>query len=182
MNITKTDIADLLILEPRVFEDSRGYFFESFNEQSCLDAGLDLHFVQDNESRSVHGVVRGLHYQLKPKDQTKLVRVLQGSIWDVAVDLRKGSPTYLQWHGVELSAKNKRQLLIPKGFAHGFSVLSDMAVVFYKCDVFYSPVHEAGIRFDDASLKVDWRLEPGEMVVSQRDLEMPELEQAKMNF
>ena len=172
----------LMILEPRVFEDSRGYFFESFNVQSFRDAGLDYAFVQDNESKSAYGVVRGLHYQLKPKAQTKLVRVLEGRIWDVAVDLRKGSPTHLQWRGVELSAENKRQLIIPRGFAHGFSVLSEMAMVLYKCDEFYSPGHEAGIRYDDPGIKVDWRIAPGDMVVSARDLAMPSLEKAVFNF
>jgi dTDP-4-dehydrorhamnose 3,5-epimerase len=182
MNIINTDIDGLLILEPRVFEDNRGYFFESYNEQSLRDAGLDFTFVQDNESKSAYGVVRGLHYQLYPKSQTKLVRVLEGRIWDVAVDLRKDSTTQLQWHGVELSAENKRQFLIPRGFAHGFSVLSEMAVVFYKCDEFYAPGHEAGIRFDDPGLKVDWHIPPKEMIVSERDLAMPSLDKAIFDF
>jgi dTDP-4-dehydrorhamnose 3,5-epimerase len=143
---------------------------------------MELHFVQDNESSSGYGVVRGLHYQLQPKAQTKLVRVLQGTIWDVAVDLRKDSPTFLKWQGVELSSENKKLLLIPSGFAHGFSVLSDIAVVLYKCDEFYAPDHEAGIRFDDETINVDWRIDPGQIIVSQRDLEMPEAGQALMNF
>jgi len=182
MKIVDTDIPGLLIIEPSIFKDSRGYFYESYNEKSLLDVGLDLHFVQDNESRSGFGVVRGLHYQLSPKTQTKLVRVLEGSIWDVAVDLRKDSPSYLRWQGVELSAENKKQLLIPKGFAHGFSVLSENAVVFYKCDAFYSPGHEAGIRFDDETINVDWKVDPDQRMISKRDFNMPQLGQAKMNF
>ena len=182
MKTVKTDIEDLLIIEPRIFEDSRGYFFESYNENSFRDAGMNLHFVQDNESRSGYGVVRGLHYQLQPKAQTKLVRVLQGTIWDVAVDLRKDSPTFLKWQGVELSSENKKHLLIPRGFAHGFSVLSDIAIVLYKCDEFYAPDHEAGIRFNDGTINVDWRIKPGQIIVSQRDIEMPEVDQARMNF
>ena len=182
MKTVKTDIEGLLIIEPRIFEDSRGYFFESFNENSFRDAGMDLHFVQDNESRSVFGVIRGLHDQLQPRAQAKLVRVLQGTIWDVAVDLREDSPTFLKWQGVELSAENKKQLLIPRGFAHGFSVLSDIAVILYKCDEFYSRDHEAGIRFDDVTINVDWRIKPGQSILSQRDLEMPELGQARMNL
>lgn len=182
MKTVKTDIEGLLVIEPRVFEDSRGYFFESYNEDSFRNAGLVLHFIQDNESRSSYGVVRGLHYQLQPKAQTKLVRVLQGTIWDVAVDLRKGSPTFLKWQGVELSSDNKKQLLIPKGFAHGFSVLSDIAVVFYKCDEFYAPDNETGIRFDDDTINVEWQVKPDQRIVSQRDLDMPFLEKARMNF
>ena len=182
MKTVKTDIKDLLVIEPRIFEDSRGYFFESYNKNSFRDAGMELHFVQDNESRSGYGVVRGLHYQLQPKAQTKLVRVLQGTIWDVAVDLRKDSPTFLKWQGVELSSENKKHLLIPRGFAHGFSVLSDIAIVLYKCDEFYAPDHEAGIRFNDGTINVDWRIKPGQIIVSQRDIEMPEVDQARMNF
>ena len=182
MKTVKTDIEDLLIIEPMVFEDSRGYFFESFNESKFRNKDLDLHFVQDNESRSGFGVIRGLHYQLLPRAQTKLVRVLDGKIWDVAVDLRKGSSTFLKWQGVELSSENKLQLLIPRGFAHGFSVLSKSAVVLYKCDEFYSPDHEAGIRFDDETLSVDWKVDPSRQIISPRDLAMPELGKAKMNY
>lgn len=182
MKVVKTEIEGLLIMEPRIFEDSRGYFFESYNEKTFRDAGLDLHFIQFNESRSNFGVIRGLHYQLLPRAQTKLVRVLQGKIWDVAVDIRKKSPTYLKWLGLELSEENKKQLLIPKGFAHGFSVQSEYAVVLYKCDDFYAPDSEAGINFDDETLGVDWKIAPGKRIVSQKDLALPLLEKARMNF
>ncbi len=182
MNILRTEIEGLMILEPRIHQDNRGYFYESFNERDTEAAGLHIHFVQDNESRSVYGVIRGLHYQLQPKAQTKLVRVLEGKIWDVAVDIRKGSPTYLKWVGVELSDENKRQLLIPRGFAHGFSVLSDFSVVFYKCDEFYEPGFEAGIRYNDPLINIDWRVDPGKQILSDRDLELPHAGKAKMNF
>jgi dTDP-4-dehydrorhamnose 3,5-epimerase len=182
MEVRETGIRDLKIIKPGVFQDSRGYFFESYNEGVFRDAGMEMDFVQDNQSRSSFGVVRGLHYQLEPRAQTKLVRVLEGSIWDVAVDLRKNSPTYLEWRGVELSADNFLQLLIPRGFAHGFSVLSETAVVFYKCDDLYAPDHEAGIRYDDTEIGVDWKIGPGDMKLSERDLGMPLLKDAKMNF
>ena len=182
MEISETGIRDLKIIKPRVYKDDRGYFFVSYNEGEYRDAGIDLKFVQDNQSRSLFGVIRGLHYQIEPRAQTKLVRVLEGSIWDVAVDLREGSPTFLKWMGVELSAENYMQLLIPKGFAHGFSVLSKTAVVFYKCDELYSPQHEAGISFDDPEIGVDWKIEPGDRVLSERDGRMPVFRDAKMNF
>ncbi len=182
MEIRETGIRNLKIIAPRVFEDERGYFFESHNEGVFKEHGLDYTFVQDNQSRSVFGVIRGLHYQILPKAQTKLVRVLEGRIWDVAVDLRKNSPTYLEWRGIELSSENRLQLLVPKGFAHGFSVLSETAVVFYKCDNLYSPDHEAGIRFDDPEIGVDWKIQKQDMIFSDRDLEMPNSNNAKINF
>jgi len=182
MEIIETGIRDLKILKPRKFEDARGYFFESYNKSILKESGIDLTFVQDNQSRSGFGVIRGLHYQLEPKAQSKLVRVLQGSIWDVAVDLRERSPTYLEWRGAELSAENNLQLLVPKGFAHGFSVLSETAVVFYKCDELYSPEFEAGIRFDDPELEVDWKIDVPDRVLSERDLQMPNAKEAKKNF
>ncbi len=182
MEIRETGIRDLRIVKPRVFEDDRGYFFESFNAGTFLKAGIDLQFVQDNQSRSGYGVIRGLHYQLEPKAQAKLVRVIEGRIWDVAVDLRENSPTFLQWEGVELSAENYLQLLIPRGFAHGFSVQSKTAVVLYKCDELYSPEHEAGIRHDDPELGVDWKIRPGNRIISARDAGMPGLREARMNF
>ena len=182
MQIHETGIQDLKIIEPRIFRDDRGYFFESYNKNAFENHSLNHGFVQDNQSSSAFGVVRGLHYQLNPKAQTKLVRVMEGKIWDVAVDLREGSPTFLQWRGVELSDENQLQLLIPKGFAHGFSVLSESAVVFYKCDELYSPEHEAGIRYDDETLAVDWKLEPGSVIISERDRSMPGLPEAKKNF
>jgi len=182
MEIRETGIEGLLVIKPKIFEDARGYFFESFNESDLEKAGHPFHFIQDNQSKSVYGVVRGLHYQLEPRAQTKFVRVLEGSIWDVAVDLRENSPTFLQWKGVELSAENKLQMLIPKGFAHGFSVLSDAAVVLYKCDEFYAPDFETGIRFDDPEIGVDWKLDPEDWILSERDLAMPSLKEAIMNF
>ena len=182
MEIRETGIAGLLIVKPRIFEDDRGYFFESFNESDLEKAGHPFHFIQDNQSKSAYGVVRGLHYQLEPMAQTKFVRVLEGSIWDVAVDLRKDSPTFMQWEGVELSAENKLQLLIPKGFAHGFSVLSKDAVVLYKCDEFYAPDFETGIRYNEPQIGIDWKVDPEDMILSERDLAMPSLQEATMNF
>ncbi|MFC2098982.1 dTDP-4-dehydrorhamnose 3,5-epimerase [Bacteroidota bacterium] len=182
MEIIETGISDLKIIKPRFFEDARGYFFESYNEGVLKEHRLDYRFVQDNQSRSSFGVIRGLHYQLEPKAMAKLVRVLEGKIWDVAVDIRKGSPTFMKWHGVELSAENHLQFLVPRGFAHGFSVLSKTATVFYKCDGLYAPDHEAGIRFDDPELGVDWKLGVSDRVLSERDLNMPLLKEAKMNF
>lgn len=182
MEIRETGIAGLLVIKPRIFEDTRGYFFESFNESDLEKAGHPFHFIQDNQSKSVFGVVRGLHYQLAPKAQTKFVRVLEGSIWDIAVDLRKSSPTFLQWRGIELTAENKLQMLIPKGFAHGFSVLSKAAIVLYKCDEFYAPEFETGIRYDDPELGIDWKVKPEDRILSERDLSMPSLKEANMNF
>ncbi len=182
MTIHETDIDGLLIIEPRVFRDERGYFFESYNQQKYEANQIKTQFIQDNQSKSMHGVVRGLHYQLKPFAQTKLVRVLEGVIYDVAVDLRKGSPTFGKWVGVELSEENMKLLFIPKGFAHGFSVLSETAVVFYKCDQFYNPGHERGIRLDDPDLGINWKIMPDEMTVSARDTDLPLFSNAEMNF
>jgi dTDP-4-dehydrorhamnose 3,5-epimerase len=182
MEIRETGIEGLVIIKPKIFEDSRGYFYESFNKLELENSGYLFHFIQDNQSKSLHGVIRGLHYQNEPKAQAKLVRVLEGSIWDVAVDIREKSPTYLQWRGIELSADNKLQMLIPKGFAHGFSVLSDAAVVLYKCDEYYAPEFEAGIRYDDPEIGVDWKVDPDNMILSERDLNMPSLDEAIMNF
>ena len=182
MDIRETGIEGLLIVKPRIFEDDRGYFFESFNESEFEKAGYPFHFIQDNQSKSSYGVVRGLHYQLEPKSQTKLVRVLEGSIWDVAVDLRKDSPTFRRWEGVELSAANKLQLLIPKGFAHGFSVLSEKAVVLYKCDEFYAPDYDAGIIYNDPQLNIDWKIPEDKIVLSDKDAGQPNFNEAKNNF
>jgi dTDP-4-dehydrorhamnose 3,5-epimerase len=183
MKIIDTKINDLFILEPKVFGDDRGYFFESYNKMR-LDELLEkeYNFVQDNESKSSYGVIRGLHYQLAPFSQTKLVRVLQGKVYDVAVDLRKDSPTFLDWVGVELSEENKRQLLIPKGFAHGFSVLSETAIFAYKCDEYYHPEAEAGIVYNDLSLNIDWKLKDDDVNISPKDGLLPKLEKARMNF
>lgn len=182
MPFQKTDIRDLLIFEPRVFEDSRGYFFEAYNEQTFQQEGVAIKFVQDNQSRSSYGVIRGLHYQLSPYAQTKLVRVLEGSILDVAVDIRQGSPTFGQHVAIELSANNKKQLLIPEGFAHGFSVLSETAIVLYKCNQFYNKESEGGIRYDDPSLAIDWQVKTEAAIVSEKDLLLPLLADCKNNF
>src|SRR5258705_13546929 len=182
MPFLTTDIPGLLVFEPLVFKDSRGYFFESYNENVFREQGIDLRFVQDNQSSSSYGVIRGLHYQLNPHAQSKLVRALSGTILDVAVDIRKDSPTYAKAFSVELSAENKRQLFIPPGFAHGFSVLSERAEVFYKCDEFYNKESEAGIRFNDFSLNIDWKI-PGEKItVSEKDQQLPLLVDCKNNF
>lgn len=180
MNIIKTDIEDLLVIEPQVFNDNRGYFFESHNQAKLEQAGIDLTFVQDNESRSSQGVIRGLHYQLAPYAQTKLVRVVHGRIYDVAVDIRRGSPTYGKHVRVELSGENKRQLLIPKGFAHGFSVLSESAILAYKCDAPYNREAERGIAYNDPTLGIDWGVQ--QAIVSDKDLVFPTWDKAENNF
>ena len=173
MPFTTTDIPDLILYEPDVFEDSRGYFFESYNEQKFKEAGIDLRWVQDNQSSSLYGVIRGLHYQLPPFAQSKLVRVLRGKILDVAVDIRKSSPTFGKAYCKVLSAKNKRQLFISKGFAHGFSVLSEKAEVLYKCDQFYNKQSEAGIICGDVDLSIDWRIPTDDAVISDKDKMLP---------
>lgn len=177
-----TDIPGLKLFDPAVFKDDRGYFFESYNAQTWAAQGVDTVFVQDNQSFSNYGVIRGLHYQQDPHAQTKLVRVLKGTILDVAVDIRKGSPHYGQVYCVELSAENKKQLLLPKGFAHGFSVLSETAEVLYKCDAFYSKATEAGIRFDDPQLNIDWKIPSGKQIVSEKDNALPFMKDAQNNF
>lgn len=182
MPFSQTTIEGLLIFEPKVFEDERGYFFESYNEQTFQKEGVTARFVQDNQSRSAYGVIRGLHYQLHPHAQSKLVRVLEGRILDVAVDIRKGSSTFGQHVAIELSAENKKQLLIPAGFAHGFSVLSEHAVVMYKCDQFYSKESEGGIRFDDPALNINWGVPIEKAIVSEKDLQLPVLSQCLNNF
>jgi dTDP-4-dehydrorhamnose 3,5-epimerase len=182
MPFIPTPIQDLLIFEPRIFEDNRGYFFEAYNEQVFAEAGIDIKFVQDNQSKSSFGVIRGLHYQQDPFAQTKLVRVLEGKILDVAIDIRKGSPHFGQSFSIELSADNKKQLLIPAGFAHGFSVLSETAVVLYKCDRFYNKESEGGIRFDDPMLAIDWGIPKGQEVVSEKDIQLPFFKDCNNNF
>ena len=182
MKIVKTAIQDLVIIEPIVFEDSRGYFFESYNKNVFESENLRLDFVQDNQSKSGYGVIRGLHYQIAPHAQTKLVRVLSGKIFDISVDIRKGSPTFGKWVGVELSEENKKQILVPKGFAHGFSVLSKTAVVLYKCDDFYHPESDRGIIYNDKSLNIDWKVDAAKTIVSQKDLQHPILDNAENNF
>lgn len=182
MPFIKTDFPRLLVFEPTVFEDSRGYFFEAFNEKLFKQEGVDIHWLQDNQSSSTYGVIRGLHYQLPPYDQTKLVRVLRGKILDVVVDLRKGSPTYGQSYAKVLSAKNKRQLFIPKGFAHGFSVLSKKAEVLYKCDGFYNKESEGGIIYSDPALAIDWRIPVEEAIISEKDKVLPVLADCRNSF
>lgn len=169
MKIQRTPIDGLLVLEPKVFEDERGYFLESFHQERYREAGILTDFIQDNESKSARGVIRGLHYQLNPFSQGKLVRVVEGCVFDVAVDLRRQSPTFGKWFGVELSGSNKKQFYIPRGFAHGFSVLSDTAVFSYKCDNYYRPKQERGIIYNDPDLCIDWRIPEAEVVVSEKD-------------
>lgn len=169
MNVIKTKIEDLFILEPKVFHDERGYFFESYNEKVFADLGINYHFVQDNCSFSKKGTIRGLHFQKEPFAQAKLVKVLQGKVLDVAVDLRKDSKTFGKHVAVELSSENFRQFLIPRGFAHGFAVLSSTALFSYKCDNFYEKSAEAGIRFDDPELGIDWKIDPASTIISEKD-------------
>ncbi|MBO5723350.1 MAG: dTDP-4-dehydrorhamnose 3,5-epimerase [Lentisphaeria bacterium] len=180
MQILPTAIPDIRILVPEVFGDPRGYFMESWNEEKYKQAGIRCSWVQDNESRSSYGVLRGLHYQAGPYAQAKLVRVICGKVLDVAVDLRKGSPTFGKYVSVELSGENKYQLFIPRGFAHGFAVLSESAVFAYKCDNIYMPEYERGIAFDDAELGIDWRLAPEQIRLSARDQHHPVFAEAEL--
>ncbi|MBN2275386.1 MAG: dTDP-4-dehydrorhamnose 3,5-epimerase [Bacteroidales bacterium] len=182
MEITATALPGLFIIKPEVFSDQRGYFYESFNEKKLSQGGLKFRFVQDNQSKSVYGVIRGLHYQLEPYAQTKLVRVLSGKIRDIAVDIRKNSPTFGKSFSLDLSCENKLQLLVPKGFAHGFSVLSETAVVLYKTDDYYRPSAERGIFYNDETLAIDWGLKPGKEIVAERDKAFPLLKNAEMNY
>jgi len=182
MEIIKTPIPDLLIIQPRVFGDARGFFCETYNEKNYHDAGINLKFCQDNQSKSSYGVIRGLHYQLYPQSQSKLVSAAVGSVWDVAVDLRKDSPTFGQWFGVELTEENHLQFLIPQGFAHGFSVLSETALFTYKCDNLYNPELEGGIMYNDPALAIDWKIPADKAVISEKDTKHPLLADAKMNF
>ncbi len=176
MEVIKTQIDGVLIIEPTVFGDARGYFFESFNAREFAEkTGLDVTFVQDNESRSKYGVLRGLHFQLPPYTQSKLVRVVKGRVLDVAVDIRKGSPSYGQHVSCELTEENHRQFFIPKGFAHGFCVLSEDAIFQYKCDNFYAPQADGGISILDASLGIDWGIEMDKALLSDKDTKHPSL-------
>lgn len=173
MDFFNPPIEGLVVVSPRVFKDNRGYFFESYNQRVWKEAGIEADFVQDNESFSTQNTLRGLHFQKPPFAQAKLVRVLEGAVWDVAVDLRKNSRTFGQWFGVELSAENKKQFYIPRGFAHGFSVLTPTAKFAYKCDNFYNKEAEGAIRFDDAELAVDWKIDLSQAVLSEKDLKNP---------
>jgi dTDP-4-dehydrorhamnose 3,5-epimerase len=182
MPFQSTDFPGLMIYEPKVFEDSRGYFFESYNQKEFDYANQSFDFVQDNQSRSTYGVIRGLHYQQSPFAQTKLVRVLSGNIWDVAVDLRKGSPTYAKVFGIELSSSNRLQLLIPKGFAHGFSVISEFADVLYKCDNYYNKQSEGSIIWNDPQLAIDWKIAAEKAIISEKDILHPLFSDSINNF
>jgi dTDP-4-dehydrorhamnose 3,5-epimerase len=173
MPFTKTEIPDLMVFDPKVFSDDRGYFFESFNANVFAAEGVVETFVQDNQAYSGRGVLRGLHYQRMPFTQAKLVRVLEGEVLDVAVDIRKDSPTYGKWHAELLSGENKRQLYVPRGFAHGYVVLSETATFFYKCDNFYSKSHEAGIRPDCPVLNIGWNFDLSEAIIAERDKNFP---------
>jgi dTDP-4-dehydrorhamnose 3,5-epimerase len=181
MQVAKTFFSDVLLLEPKVFTDSRGFFMESYNQQKLLELGIDYLFTQDNHSLSVEsGVIRGLHYQLNPKAQTKLVRVVSGAIYDVIVDIRSSSSTFGQWVGVILSAENKRQLLVPQGFAHGFCTIVPNTEVIYKVDQYYSPQHDRGILWNDPDLNINWPT--SNPLLSEKDQNNPLLIEAEINF
>ncbi len=173
MPFIETPIKDLLIFEPKVWGDDRGYFFESFNQQTFEEAGITRPFVQDNQAMSSYGVLRGLHYQCGEYAQAKLVRVLQGKVLDVVVDLRNDSTTYGQSYGIELSAENKRQLYVPRGFAHGYVVLSETAEFFYKCDNFYHKAAEGGLIYNDSTLNIDWKIDLKDAILSEKDKALP---------
>ena len=182
MNVIKTDLDGVVIIEPRIFNDDRGYFFESFSERDFFANVREIHFVQDNESKSSYGVLRGLHFQKPPFAQSKLVRVIKGAVLDVAVDIRVGSPTFGKYVAVELSADNHRQFFTPRGFAHGFSVLSDEVIFQYKCDNFYAPQYEGAIAWNDPSLNIDWRIPADDVVLSEKDKKHPLLKDAEWLF
>ena len=175
MKVISTEIEEVKIIEPAVFGDHRGYFFESYSQKEFEEKVCKTTFVQDNESKSKYGVLRGLHFQKEPYAQAKLVRVVQGSVLDVAVDIRKGSPTYGKYVAVELSAENKRQMFIPRGFAHGFVVLSEEVIFQYKCDNYYAPQSEGGITWDDKELNIDWQILVSDLVLSEKDTKHPAL-------
>lgn len=182
MPFIKTGFPDLLVFEPRVFEDSRGYFFESYNADVFKSEGVNITFNQDNQARSGFGVIRGLHYQLNPYSQTKLIRVLSGSIFDVVLDIRMYSPTYGKTFSIELSAENRTQLLVPQGFAHGYSVLSETAEVFYKCDNFWNKESEGGVLYNDPTLNIDWKIPKDKEIVSEKDMHHLPLSEIQHNF
>ncbi|MBP6230525.1 MAG: dTDP-4-dehydrorhamnose 3,5-epimerase [Paludibacteraceae bacterium] len=182
MEIIKTKIPGLLIVQPKVFGDHRGYFCETYNEEAFHVAGIKNHFCQDNLSKSSYGVIRGLHFQLNPQSQAKLVSAVVGCVYDVAVDLRQGSPTYGEWVGIELSEDNKTQFFIPQGFAHGFSVLSETAIFSYKCDNLYNPSKEGGLLYNDATLNIDWKIPADKQLISDKDTKNPTFNELKTNF
>jgi dTDP-4-dehydrorhamnose 3,5-epimerase len=182
MKIIETGFKGLIIIKPAIHSDTRGYFFESYNQVVFQNAGISFSPVQDNESKSSKGVIRGLHYQLKPFPQVKLIRVVAGKIYDVALDIRRNSLTFGKWFGIELDSETKDQLLIPHGFAHGFSVLSDIALIQYKCDSIYNPKFERGINLNDPTLDINWKLGSTVPVISEKDLKQPLLKDAETNF
>ena len=182
MEVIKTAIEGVVITEPRIFKDARGYFFESFSQKEFNEKVMPINFVQDNESMSSYGVMRGLHYQKMPYTQSKLVRCVKGAVLDVAVDIRKGSPTFGQHVAVELTEENHRQFFVPRGFAHGFAVLSETAIMQYKCDNFYAPQADAGIQLLDEELGIDWRIPTAEALLSEKDLKHPCLRDAVLDF
>lgn len=182
MKVTETGFQDLLVLEPSVFDDERGYFFESYNKLTLEKHGININFVQDNQSFSKKGVLRGLHFQKHPAAQTKLVRALSGTILDVVVDLRASQPSYKKAYSIELNGENHKQLLVPQGFAHSFIVLSETASVLYKCDDYYNKSAEGGVRFDDPDLNIDWQLPSDQLIVSVKDLELPFLRNLNYHF
>lgn len=181
MKVIETEIPEVKIIEPKIFEDQRGYFFESFNEKIFKEKVCDTTFIQDNEAKSTYGVLRGLHYQLPPFAQAKLVRVIKGEVLDVAVDIRKGSPTFKKWISIILNEENKKQLFIPRGFAHGYVVLSDEAIFAYKVDNKYAPDYEKGIKFNDKELKIDWKINIKDIVLSDKDMLNKGLESAELS-
>ena len=182
MPFIKTEFPGLVVFEPQVWGDDRGYFYESYNKNSFAAAGIDNVFVQDNQARSSYGVLRGLHYQLGEYAQAKLVRVVEGSVLDVVVDLREGSPTYGKYYSIELSAANKLQLFVPRGFAHGYVVLSEKAEFFYKCDNFYNKASEGGINYKDPKLNIDWQIDLKDAVLSEKDIILPNLGEHNGSF
>ena len=182
MEVVETNIEGVIIIEPRIFKDDRGYFFESFSQREFEEKVCKTTFVQDNESKSGYGVLRGLHFQKPPFAQSKLVRVIKGAVLDVAVDIRKGSPTFGQYVSVELTGDNQRQFFIPRGFAHGFSVLSEEVIFQYKCDNFYSPQSEGAIAWNDPDLNIDWRIPVEEVILSEKDSKHPKLKDLQCVF
>lgn len=182
MKITETPFKGLLVIEPDIYEDTRGLFFESYNKKAFQKAGINIEFVQDNQSYSVRNVIRGLHFQSPPYAQSKLMRTLSGKVLDVVVDLRKDQPTFKKVFSMELSAKNNVQLLIPKGFAHGFSVLSEAAEILYKCDEFYNPAFASGIHYSDPVLKIDWKVRSNEAIISEKDKALPLMSETVFAF
>ncbi len=183
MRIIETDIEDLLVIKPNVDKDSRGFFFESYNKKRFQEVtGQDVDFIQDNLSRSDYGVLRGLHFQIKPFGQSKLVTVLKGEVLDVVLDIRKGSPTYGKYFSLKLNEENKLQVFVPKGFAHGFIVLSEFAEFHYKCDNYYTPDYESGIHYNDPEINIDWELPSSDIKISEKDKSLKTLKEAENNF